>query len=147
MDASNKNPSVSTLDSPPAPVSLAQVLIMKLVLVMMLAISGMAIAGHVSADEKFHRLGAAEVRSTLIGKVVTDESHWADKFLEGGLMGGHQLGQLQTGYWKLSKNGELCVVRKVKTSETDCFEVWLNHDQVQYRREGILLSEGILKNE
>jgi hypothetical protein len=113
----------------------------------MLIVSTMATAGHACADDKYHRLKSAEVRSTLIGKVVTDESHWADKFLEGGAMGGHQLGQPQTGRWKLSRNGELCVVRKLKTPQSDCFEIWVNHDQVQYRRDGILISEGVLRNE
>lgn len=120
---------------------------MRLVPMLLLALSAMAIAGHAAADEQFHRMRAAEIRSTLIGKVVTDESHWADKFLEGGAMGGHQLGQPQTGTWKLSRNGKMCVVRKVKTPESDCFEIWVNHDQVQYRRDGILLSEGGLRNE
>lgn len=120
---------------------------MKLVLALMLVVSSLAIARHVSADEKFHRLRMAEIRSMLIGKVVTDEAHWADKFLEDGSMGGHQLGQPQTGSWKLTRNGGLCVVRKVKKPESECFEVWVNNDQVQYRRDGILLSEGVLRNE
>jgi len=114
---------------------------------MMLVASGLAIAGPASVDEKFHHVLAAEFRSTIIGKVVTDESHWADKFLADESMGGHRLGQPQTGSWKLSKDGELCVVRKVKKSESECFEVWINHDQVQYRRDGILRSEGVLRNE
>ena len=115
----------------------------------MLVLSVLAITRHAYADEKFHRLHATEIRSILIGKVVTDEAHWADKFLADGSMGGHQLGETQTGSWKLSKSGDLCVVWKVKMkpSESDCFEVWVNHDQVQYRRDGILLSEGVLRNE
>jgi hypothetical protein len=120
---------------------------MKLVLVTMLVVSGLTIAGHASAYDKFHHLLEAEFHSTLIGKVVTDESHWADKFLVDGSMGGHRLGQPQTGSWKQSENGELCVIRKVKKSESECFEVWINHDQVQYRHDGILISEGVLRNE
>jgi hypothetical protein len=91
---------------------------MKLVLVMMSVVSGLAIAGHASEDDKVHRVLAAEFNSMLIGIVVTDEAHWADKFLADGSMGGHRLGQPQTGSWKLSKDGELCVARKVKRSES-----------------------------
>jgi hypothetical protein len=120
---------------------------MKHALVLALVVSGLVMVRHVSADVKFHRLRVAEIRSTLTGKVVTDEAHWADKFLADGSMGGHQLGKPQTGSWRLTKNGELCVVRKVKKPESECFEVWANNDQVQYRRDGILLSEGILRNE
>lgn len=120
---------------------------MKPLLALVLVLSGLAMAGHTFADEKFHRLRAAEIRATLIGKVVTDEAHWADKFLADGSIGGHQLGRPQTGTWKLSGNGEVCVVRKVKVPESECFEVWVNQDQVQFRRDGILLSEGVLRNE
>lgn len=114
---------------------------------LLLVIAGLGTACHAWADEPFHRLRAAEVRSRLIGKVVTDEAHWADKFMENGAMGGHQLGEPQTGSWKLSRNGEMCVVRKVKTSESQCFEVWMNRDQVQYRLGTVLLAEGVLRNE
>lgn len=120
---------------------------MRLALVAMLALPVMMTASHVYAAGKFHHLKAVEVRSTLIGKVVTDESHWADKFLEDGTMGGHQLGQPQTGTWKLSRNGEVCVVRKVKVPESDCFEVWANQDQVQFRHGSIVITEGVLRNE
>lgn len=99
------------------------------------------------AAEAFHRLRAAEIRSIVLGKTITDEAHWADKFLEGGVLSGHQLGHAQTGSWKLSKRGEVCVVRKVATVESDCFEIWLNRNQVQYRSGGILLTEGVLKDE
>lgn len=112
----------------------------------MLACSVMASAS-VYADGKFHRLKAADVRSTLVGKIVTDEAHWADQFLEDGTMGGHRLGQSQTGTWKLARNGEICVVRKVKVSESDCFEVWLNQDLVQFRHGSIVITEGVLRNE
>ena len=113
----------------------------------MLTLSFLGIAENIYANDKFHRLNAIEIRTTLIGKTVTDEYHWADKFMPDGSMSGHQLGEAQTGAWKLLNDGKLCVVRRVKTTESDCFYVWLNHDQVQFRNGGILLSEGVLKNE
>lgn len=118
----------------------------------LLTLLGLAALGTITtsgAAEKFHRMQAAEIRSVLIGKFITDESHWADHYLADGRMGGHQLGQAQTGTWTLSKSGEVCTVTKTKTkpSETSCFEVWLSGDQVQYRNGDILLSEGVLRNE
>ena len=101
----------------------------------------------VCAADKFHRLKLAEIRSIVIGKTITDEAHWADKFLDGGILGGHRLGRTQTGSWELSESGEVCVMRKVSTVESDCFEIWLNRNQVQYRNGSILLSEGVLRDE
>ena len=108
----------------------------------------MATTVTVNAAEKFHRMRAAEIRSVLVGKVVTDESHWADQFLADGKMSGHQLGQTQTGTWTLSKNGEICTVTKTRAKplESSCFEIWISNDQIQYRRDDILLSEGVLRN-
>lgn len=116
---------------------------------MVLSLATMMITAPAHAAEKFHRMRAAEIRSVLVGKFVTDESHWADQFLADGKMGGHQLGQAQTGTWTLSKNGEICIVTKTKTKppESSCFEVWLSGDQVQYRNGDILLSEAVLRNE
>lgn len=116
---------------------------------MLLGLSALANLTPINAAEKFHRLKSTEIRSTLIGKIVTDESHWADQFLADGKMGGHQLGQAQTGTWTLSKSGEVCTITKTKTKppESSCFEVWLSGDQVQYRTNDIVLSEGVLRNE
>ena len=120
---------------------------MKLAPLVMLGVSVLAIAVPSIAEEKFHRMRAAEIRSTLVGKVVTDESHWADQFLADGAMGGHQLGQAQTGSWKLSKDGEICMVmkKKKKKPESNCFEIWLREDQVEYRRDGVTVSEAWLR--
>lgn len=116
---------------------------------MVLSLFMLTITAPTHAAEKFHRMRAAEIRSVLVSKFVTDESHWADQFLADGKMGGHQLGQAQTGTWTLSKSGEVCTVTKTKTKspESSCFEIWLSGDQVQYRNGDILLSEGVLRNE
>lgn len=116
---------------------------------MLLGLAALVMTTQSSAAEKFHRMKAAEIRSVLVGKFVTDDSHWADQFLADGKMGGHQLGQAQTGTWTLSKSGEVCTVTKTRTkpSESSCFEIWLSGDQVQYRNGDILLSEGVLRNE
>lgn len=103
------------------------------------------------AEDRFQRLKAAEIKTVLIGKTITDEYHWADVFNADGSLGGHQLGNAQTGSWKLNKSAEICVVRatshKPKDDEPGCVEIWMRGNEIQYRRGRIVLSEGILKNE
>jgi hypothetical protein len=114
-----------------------------------LAVLSLASVADVSAEDKFHRLKVSEIKAVVIGKSVTDEYHWEDTFIADGSLSGHQLGNAQTGSWKLNKSGEICVVRatshKPKDDEPDCVEIWMRGNEVQYRRGGIVLSEGILK--
>ncbi len=41
----------------------------------------------------------------------------------------------------------LCVVRKARKPVTECFEIWVFKDEVEYRRDGIILTSGVLRNE
>ena len=116
-----------------------------------LAALSLAFVTDACAEGKFQRLKAAEIKTVLIGKTITDEYHWADVFNADGSLGGHQLGEVQTGSWKLNMSGQICVVRatshKPKDDEPNCVEIWMRGNEVQYRRGSIVLSEGILKNE
>ncbi len=63
-----------------------------------------------SAAEKFKHLNAAEIHRRTIGNVVTDDSHWSDRFEAGGTLEGMEPGQRKPGTWKLQGN-EMCVIR------------------------------------
>ena len=112
---------------------------------------GLTLVSNVYAEEKFRRLKAAEIKALIVGKTITDDYHWADIFNADGTVGGHQLGEAQTGSWKLTKSGQICAVRvtshKPKNLEPDCVDIWLRGDEIQYRQGSIVLSEGILKKE
>lgn len=96
---------------------------------------------------RFHRLSKLELQNILVGHSVTDEAHWADTFLPEGQLAGHQLGNSQHGSWHINWDGDLCVTRIVRQSESDCFQVWLRDDQVEYRQGKIVLTEGVLRPE
>ena len=93
----------------------------------------------------FKRLNATEIKARIIGKVVTDKVHWSDRYEPGGTLKAVDLGVLKPGTWKLEGN-EMCVVRKAKKAVSECFEIWASGDEVEYRRDGITLTTGILGN-
>jgi len=99
-----------------------------------------------SPEGKFKRLSAAEIRARVVGRIVTDQSHWSDRFEPGGVLRATDLGVPKPGTWHLSGN-EMCVVRKAKVLATECFEIWIRNDEIEYRRDGVTLATGVLRNE
>ena len=100
----------------------------------------------VHAAEKFKRLNAAEIRNRIIGNVVTDGSHWSDRFEPGGMLNSVELGQRKPGIWKLQAT-EMCVTRKARKPVEECFEIWQSGDQIEYRGDGVTLTSGVLRKE
>jgi hypothetical protein len=94
---------------------------------------------------QFQHLSKAELRKVLVNHSITDEAHWADTFLPDGQLEGHQLGNSQTGSWAINEEGDLCVTRIVELAESDCFQVWTDGNQVEYRQGNIVLTQGVLK--
>lgn len=100
----------------------------------------------VHAAELFKRLNAAEIRAQIVGHVVTDGGHWSDRFEPDGTLKAIDLGVSKPGTWKLQGN-DMCVVRKARKPVTECFEIWVFRGAVEYRRDGITLTSGMLRNE
>jgi hypothetical protein len=98
------------------------------------------------AADAFRRLSAAEIRSSIVGKVVTDDSHWSDRFESNGRLDAMELGQRKPGIWKL-KGNEMCVTRKARRPVEECFEIWRANDQIEYRRDGVILTSANLRPE
>lgn len=97
------------------------------------------------AAGQLKRLSAAEIKSKIIGMVVTDEAHWSDEFLPNGDLLSFQLGEKKPGTWKLVGR-ELCLTYKSrKETTTDCYEIWLWKDQVEYHRDGVVAAEAWLR--
>jgi hypothetical protein len=95
-----------------------------------------------SADA-FKRLGGSDLKRTIVGKVVTDTSHWSDQFEPNGTLRGMELGHVKLGTWKIVGD-DMCVVRKARKPSEECFEIWMSKDQVEYRRDGFTVTSGIL---
>ena len=102
--------------------------------------------GPAIAADRFKRLDAAEIRQRIVGKVVTDESHWSDRFESNGTLNAMELGQRKSGTWKLHGN-EICLTRKARKPVEECFEIWESQDQIEYRRDGTTLTTGVLRKE
>lgn len=96
------------------------------------------------AEPGFQRLSAAGIRAALIGKTVTDDAHWADHFLPDGAVDSHELGQSRRGAWVIER-GELCITRKAKHPVKECFEIWIKNDDVEYRRDGVSVMSGKIR--
>lgn len=110
------------------------------------ACCALQLSGLAHAADQFKRLNAAEIHARIVGKVITDESHWSDRFEPNGTLRAVDLGVVKPGTWKL-QGDEICVVRKARKPVTECFEIWVFKDEVEYRRDGITLTSGVLRNE
>lgn len=113
---------------------------------LILAMSVVMWCGAALATEAgFQRLSATGIRATLIGKIVTDDSHWADRFLPDGVLDSHELGNVRRGAWTI-EHGELCITRKARRPIKECFEIWTKGDQIEYRRDGVPVLEGMIRD-
>lgn len=98
------------------------------------------------AEEGFKRLNAAEIKKTIVGKTITDGTHWSDKFKPDGTVESIMHGQVQNGRW-LVRGGELCLADSHgKARAEDCFEVWRSGRVIEYRRNGYGFAQGDLVN-
>jgi hypothetical protein len=104
----------------------------------------MAQQAQVQQAANYRQLSAQEIRTRVIGMAITDDAHWSDRFYRDGTLKSYDLGHLQTGTWKLAGN-ELCLSRKGKTTTTDCLEIWAARDAIQYRRDGVVVADGYLR--
>src|SRR2546426_382424 len=115
-------------------------------LLLILVVTGpLALPSSAVAAGQFKRLSAAQIKSQIIGKVITDEAHWSDEFLPNGDLLSFQLGEKKLGTRKLVGH-ELCLTYKShKDTTTDCYEIWLWKDQVEYHRDGVVAAEAWLR--
>ena len=98
------------------------------------------------AAEAFKQLTAPEIQARIVGSMVTDGSHWSDRYELNGTLYAMELGQRKLATWKIQGN-EMCVTRKARKPVEECFEIWLSRDQIEYRRDGITLTWGDLRKE
>ncbi len=79
-----------------------------------------SLCGPAHAREKFKRLSAEAIHAQIIGKVVTDEAHWAHHFYPDGSLKVVDLGEPAMGTWKV-QGKELCLIQQErKKTTTDC---------------------------
>ena len=97
-----------------------------------------------AAEPKYRQLSAAQIRASVVGNAITDDAHWSDYFHADGKLESYDLGKLRPGSWKLDGD-QLCLTRAGRGGGTDCFEIWAARDAVQYRRDGVVVADGFLR--
>jgi hypothetical protein len=79
----------------------------------------------------FKLLGEKEIRARVIGKDMTDSTHWVNYFRLDGVLLGSEMGRKWTGTWKIQKN-KLCMSNPNLESLT-CNEVWMSGANIRLR--------------
>lgn len=84
-----------------------------------------------SAQESFRLLGEKEIRARVIGKDITDSSHWSIYLRSDGALLRDEMGRKWTGIWKIQSN-RLCMSNP--SIETPvCNEVWMSGENIRLR--------------
>ncbi|SRR5258708_7018024 len=85
----------------------------------------------VHAQEMFKLLSEKEIRARVIGKDMTDNTHWANYFRPDGVLLSEEGGRKWSGTWKI-RNNKLCMSNPNLESLT-CNEVWMSGANVRLR--------------
>jgi hypothetical protein len=103
---------------------------------------------YAQAAEEFQRLSAREIRTQIIGNVITDEAHWSHHFRPDGTLQSIVLSQLKQGTWKINGN-TLCLTLKKRKQDTttECYEVWRWKDHIEYRDNSGTVMTGFVRKE
>jgi len=103
----------------------------RLGLALVASLAGTTLGCGAFAEEKFQRLGGAQIRAKFVGMELTDESHWGDIFEPNGILRTSSMGHKSTGKWRVQKD-QLCLDRG-KEAGGGCYEVWASGKRVELR--------------
>jgi hypothetical protein len=85
----------------------------------------------VHAEEMFKLLNEKEIRSRVVGKDITDNTHWANYLRPDGVLLSREMGRNWTGTWKI-QNNKLCMSNP-NLEGLSCNEVWMSGTNVRMR--------------
>lgn len=100
------------------------------VLALALAVPDRATAQQGQAPD-FRQLRAAQIRTRLVGRDMTDDYHWSQHFRRDGVLEVSDLGRRRVGRWRLDGD-RLCLQRPPETA-FDCAMVWIRGDEIALR--------------
>src|SRR5665811_2287704 len=78
------------------------------VLTLAIVLPALVCGSAVSAQENFRLLGEKEIRARVIGKDITDASHWATYLRSDGVLMRNEIDHKWAGVWKI-RNNKLCM--------------------------------------
>jgi hypothetical protein len=85
----------------------------------------------VHGQDNFKMLVENEIRARVIGRDITDASHWTMYLRPDGALIGTESDTRWTGTWKLQKN-KLCM-SSPGSKLLDCYEVWMSSERISLR--------------
>ena len=83
------------------------------------------------AQETFKLLGEKEIRAKVVGKDITDSSHWVSYLRPDGVLLNSESGSKWTGTWKI-QNNKLCMSMP-NLEGLNCNEVWMSGANIRMR--------------
>jgi hypothetical protein len=83
------------------------------------------------AQEMFKPLGETEIRARVVGKDITDSTHWVSYLRPDGVLLSDEMGRKWTGTWKI-QNNKLCMSNP-NLESPDCNEVWMSGANIRMR--------------
>ena len=83
------------------------------------------------AQETFRLLGEKEIRARVVGKDITDSSHWVSYLRPDGALVSNEMGRKWTGTWKI-QNNKLCMSNP-NLESPNCNEVWMSGTNIRMR--------------
>ena len=83
------------------------------------------------AQDMFKLLGEKEIRARVVGKDITDSSHWVSYLRPDGVLLSDEMGRKWTGTWKI-QNNKLCMSNP-NLESSDCNEVWMSGANIRMR--------------
>jgi hypothetical protein len=83
------------------------------------------------AQEMFKLLGEKEIRARVVGRDITDSTHWVSYLRPDGVLLSSETGRKWTGTWKI-QNNKLCMSNP-NLEGRDCNEVWMSGANIRMR--------------
>jgi hypothetical protein len=83
------------------------------------------------AQGHFKMLGEKDVRATIVGREITDGSHWSIYVRPDGALVGAESGSVWSGTWNIQKN-KLCLSNP-GSKALDCYDVWMSGSTISLR--------------
>ena len=83
------------------------------------------------AQEIFKLLGASEIRARVVGKDITDSTHWVSYLRPDGVLLSSEMGRKWTRTWNI-QNNKLCMSTP-NLEWPDCNEVWMSGANIRMR--------------
>jgi len=83
------------------------------------------------AQEMFKLLSEKEIRASVVGKDITDSTHWVSYLRLDGVLLSREMDQKWTGTWKI-QNNKLCMSTP-NLQGLNCNEVWMSSANIRMR--------------